>query len=183
MKKTKLAQTYSKAYYSLAMEQACIKEVLKDCNNLLALFEKEPSFLLFFDNQVSSIKKQKQALQVVLDKFSFHTVTKNFLSLLLENKRFFLIKNIISLLFLLQNEHNKILKGSVISVASLSDLEKKQLETALVDQFKANVTLEYKQDPSLAEGFIVRIAGHTLNTSFNNKIDNLNKHIKRNLSF
>lgn len=183
MKKIKLVQSYSKAYYSLAIDQSCIKEILQDCTNLLALFAKDTAALLLFAPQTSSVKKQKKVLQLVFDKTSFHTITKNFLSLLVENKRFFLVEDIVHFMFFLQDQHNKVLKGNVVSVAPLSDSEKEQLKASLVDQFKANISLEYKEDSSLAEGFIVRIAGHTLNTSFNNKMNNLNKHIKRNLSF
>lgn len=183
MKKIKLIQSYSKAYYALALEQSCAKAVFDDCKNILKLLEKDTAIILLFDAQVSSTQKQKKVLELIFSKANFQTITKNFLFLLVDNKRFFLLKDIIHSMFALQDQHNKILKGSVTSVSVLKDSEKEKLKASLADQFKANIELEYKEDPSLAEGFIVRIAGRILNTSFNNKMDNLNKHIKKNLSF
>ncbi|MBE8221121.1 MAG: ATP synthase F1 subunit delta [Bdellovibrionales bacterium] len=183
MKKIKLIQSYSKAYYCLAEDKSCVKEVLQDCKNLLALLKKDTAILSLFDFKTSSIKNQKKVLQLLFSKTDFNKITKNFLSLLVENKRFFLIQDIADYMFVLKDKYDKVLNGSVTSVSKLSETEKKYLKDSLVDQFKSNINLQYKEDKSLAEGFIVRIAGHSLNTSFNNKMDNLNKHIKRNLSF
>lgn len=183
MKKTKLAQVYSKAIYNLGTEQSCLKNILKDFGNLLALLEKTPKIIFLFDAQFFSAKEQKQSLDILFQKSDFCLISKNALRLIIDKQRFFLIKDIIKALFILQDTDNKILKGNVSSALAFQQDEKKQLQAALVDQFKLGVSLKYKEDKSLAEGFVVNIAGHALDTSFNNKISNLNKHIKKNLNF
>lgn len=183
MKKLKLVESYSKAFYLLASQESCVDNVLKDCKVLLSLLNSDKAFVSFFTPEVASVEEQKKALELIFSKSTFQEITKKLLFLLLDNRRFFLLSDIARHLFVLEDEHNKVLKGQVVSVIALSDKDKKQLEASLVDKFKANISLEYKEDITLAEGFVVRIAGHTFNTSFNSKMDNLNKHIKRNISF
>lgn len=183
MKKTKLVAVYSKALYNLGKEQSCLKKILQDCYNLLALLEKNPKIIFLFNTQFFSIKKQKQNLDLLLSKSDFCLISQNTLRLLVDNQRFFLVTDIIKSVFALQDTNNNIIKGSVTSAFAFNQYEKKQLQASLVDQFKLGVNLEYKEDKSLTEGFVVNIAGHALDTSFNNKINNLNKHIKKNLSF
>ena len=93
-----------------------------------------------------------------------------------KNRLFYLDKIIESFLNLTSNNKGE-LKASLISSKKLSIEEQDKIKNELSKDFKSQLNINYKYDPSLIAGLIIQIGSVMIDTSIKTKLKRLEKNM------
>jgi len=113
-------------------------------------------------------------------KDSYSEIFFNFILLVLKNNRYPLLEQIFHDYLSLHDKFNNRIKADVISAVPLSHDVSLDLAKNLKDQFKADVRIENKIDPSILGGLIIRIDGQVFNASILEKFNKIKTHLTKN---
>ena len=147
-------------------------EFLDNLHNFSELFIEEKAFQFFLSLSVPLYKKKK-VLTESLKKAP--NLLKNFFFVLLDNKKFSFLAEIVKTYEELLNEKNKICRGVIFSHQRLSNEEKKELEKLLGSFFNKTVALEPKEDKKLIAGFLVDVGGYVFKGTSEQHLKNFEK--------
>jgi F-type H+-transporting ATPase subunit delta len=100
---------------------------------------------------------------------------KNFLSLLLEEKRLLIAKDINLLYHRLVSAYKKIIEIEIISAMPLDKAQQAAFYKSLEKRFASKVSLEFQQDKSLIGGAVIRSGNWVLDGSIRGKIARLDE--------
>lgn len=153
---SRVAKRYAKALFQLGIEENKLEQLENDVTQIKILLKESNEFQTFIANPlISEIEKSKILAELFKDKLS--DIGYNFLQLLTEKKRSFILPNIIDQFRLLLNQHRNILKGELFSVIDLSDDQVKKIKQNVEKMTGKTVMFEKRLDPSIIGGFIVKV--------------------------
>lgn len=96
---------------------------------------------------------------------------RNFLQVVLEHDRFFVMPDIAALFIELHNDSDTIIPVSVTSAIALSDAEKAKIVERMEAKTDQKVTLTCDTDPALLGGFVIRYDGDkVIDASLKNRL-------------
>ena len=150
--KKRTSEVYSRALFELDSRS----EFLKSLKGFSEIFMEKKAFQFFLSLAVSSSAK-KQVLSECLK--SAPPALRNFFFILLENKKFSFLPEIVKNYQKLLDEKNKICRGLLFSPQKPSHKLKEQVEKLLGSFFNKTVALELKEDKKLIAGFLVSAGG------------------------
>lgn len=177
---TTIARPYAKAIFQQAVADDRLEQwslVLRG----LALITKEAQLVqLYGDPSVTSdvmveliydtlMAAAQDAVTGLSDKL------KNFLSLLLEEKRLIAAADISTLYHKFVAEYKKVIEVEVVSAMTLSDEQRKAFHDSLEKRFASKVSIEFQQDESLIGGALVRSGNWVLDGSIRGKVSRLSE--------
>ena len=171
--KQKIISAYTKPFFELAQESSLIEEVGEELDCLNQLFVKHPEQFRFFISSVEDSDLQYKLMKDILVRFKFQNITRNLVLLVLKNKRFNLFFEIKSFFFHLKSLNQNILEGEVFGTQELLSDEHEQITQFLEKKFNSKVKLNYFEDKTLLGGLTIKIAGHTLNGSMVDSLDQM----------
>ena len=102
-----------------------------------------------------------------LDKYEW---PKNFLSFLIQKRRFFFVERILKSFIEICSEKRGELKAELRSAKQLSNEEIKQITEELTKNFSSKIKLNYKHDESLIGGLVVQVGSTMVDTSIKSKL-------------
>lgn len=164
----KLISSYTYALFELSSKETEIVE--RDVRFLLSFFEDNKEVVSFFSNPANSTKIKSDV--IFLLKGHVSNILLNFILLIINNGRFFLLKNIFKqFLTLVKKSRNKI-DVVVTSAISLSKGDIKLISNSIssfgeVDDF-INII-----DPSILGGFIIKIGFTVIDASLRSYLQKL----------
>ncbi|MGB5236427.1 MAG: ATP synthase F1 subunit delta [Flavobacteriaceae bacterium] len=173
MNESRAAIRYAKATLEHALENNASKAVEGDMRSILATLEGSPELGEVLFSPVITGDQKKNVLLKIFDQCD--KITKNLLTLLVENKRISHLGEVAGKFIYL----NDLLKGEKIAqvttaVPLTSDLEKQLLKR--VERLTGNkVALENTIDENIIGGFILRIGDTQFNASIANQLNNLKR--------
>ena len=164
--------------YSLALFE------LSDENNILTQIEDQSLFFLNliyqskdFTNLIKDPTTSQQDLLNIINKISennkFEKLFKNFLSFLIQKRRFFFIERILKSFIEICSRKRGELKAELKSAKKLSSEEIKKITEELTKNFSSKIRLNYKHDESLIGGLVVQIGSAMVDTSIKNKLQQI----------
>lgn len=104
---------------------------------------------------------------------AFKKKVENFVRLLSERKRLLALPDIQELFHDLMLHDQGILNVQVFSAFTLDDAQKKKLELSLEKKFNSKIQMDYKSDPSLIGGTVIRAGAWVLDGSVRGKLERL----------
>ena len=104
---------------------------------------------------------------------------KNFLRLLVAERRVDLLPFINVLYRELQLAHLKVIPVEVTSARPLSDAQRESLKTALMNRFNEDVTLTFHEDETLLGGAVIRTDKVVIDGSIRSKLLNLHQDMRQ----
>lgn len=146
-----IARPYAKAAFSVAKKADQLVQwsfVLKE----LAIAVKTPEMQVILKNPSVDASQRCAILNAFSDKKEMH----HFLALLAENKRLILLPDVSILFERMLAKESGYLALTVTSAFEMDVAAQKQTEVTLAKQFKSDVKIEFKVDPSLIGGMLVR---------------------------
>lgn len=171
------AKRYAKALFELAQEKNLVDKVHQDFKNLLRLVEESPNLRAFL---MLPLDREREKLLVKLLKERFTALFFNFLLVVLKNKRFHLLDQIL-------NDFERqvdSLKNRISAVAVTAIPLPKQKLTAMTGEIagylKAEVRLENEVDPSIIGGIILQLDDKIFNASLAEQFKKLKYHLIQN---
>ena len=168
MQNSKLANRYSKALLDLALERNALDIVSKDMKTLVSVCESSRDLQLLLKSPIIKSVKKTDILLQLFD--GFHSLSKDFVSLISNNRResdLYLIAKDFNRLFL---EHKNIQQVVITSASNLDLTIKDKVLGITTKATNSEVELIERINPSLIGGFVLRIGDLQLDTSIATKI-------------
>ena len=167
------SKSYALALFETSKERNELDNAENEMKSLHQLLKSNPDFEDFIISPTVSPDDKKNVIDKITNQNNFSKSSKDFLGFIsIKNRLFFLSKIIDSFLNLLSKSKGE-LKAKLISSKELSKEEHKNIESELSKNFKSNLNIEYKYDPSLIAGLIIQVGSIMVDTSIKSKLKRL----------
>lgn len=174
----RIAERYVKALFDVTLAEKATDSVEKDLRSLGAAWLESKEFRQFLTNPLLSNDVRAQAMLAILAKMHVHQLTRQFIGMLIRQKRLAVLPDIIDQFADAALTARGELKGELISPAALKDKEIKLVSERLSEAYGRKMVLTLKQQPELLGGMIVKIGSQQLDSSLAGKINRLGLALK-----
>ncbi len=167
------AERYSLALFELSEENNLLNEIEEQSVSILNLINQSQDFSNFIKDPTTSQEDLLKVLNKISEDNKFETLLKNFLSFLIQKRRFFFIERILKSFVEICSKKRGELKAELKSAKKLSDEEIIKITEDLTKNFSSKIKLNYKHDESLIGGLLVKIGSTMVDTSIKNKLQQI----------
>lgn len=175
----KLSVPYAQALLELAKKNNVLIKSNQDCSLILETLSSSVDLKVVLSNPlVSMISKKnmvKQIFQNNVDDFIL-----NFLFVLIDRRRIFLLDTIIQQYFELSYQYESTVVVQVLTATALNEMQ----QNALIEKIRIitnskNVKLVVNIDSSLIGGFIIKIGSKIIDTSLSGKLKQVSLYLNQ----
>lgn len=168
--KGEILERYAQALLSVAQSGNVVDQVGQDIHSILDLLKESQDLREFFASPIYKADAKKAVLNQVLGD-SVHPYTRNFLLLLVDRRRIFLLEGICKEFQALLRKLNQTVLAEVTSVNSLTDEQQQALKEKVMAMTGArSVELETKLDPELIGGVVIKIGSQVIDASIRGQL-------------
>ena len=167
--------SYSRALFELANENNSLVEIEGQILGLVEFISKNSQFNEIIKNPTNRIEELQNAIKLISDQLKFNDLLKKFLVFVISKRRFFYIEKILKdFLTICSNSRGEI--QAELSVAKeMNEKEITEVKNELDTNFGSNIKLNYKHDPSLIGGLVIKVGSTMVDTSIKNKLHQIQK--------
>ena len=165
--------SYSQALYELGNESGSLNEIEDQASNIFKLISKNEELKSFIKNPTNKIEQQAAVFDLISDKFNFNKLLKIFLNFIITKRRLFYIEKIIEDFLDACSKNRGEIRANLSSSKKLNETEISKIKEELASNFGANIKLNYKYDPSLIGGLIIKVGSTMIDTSIKSKLKKL----------
>jgi F-type H+-transporting ATPase subunit delta len=167
---------YAQAFYQIAKKKKVLTQVVKDVQNLLAVYENVPAFQHFLQNPLYKPAKKIKTLTEALTSH-LHPTTLIFISFLLTKRREDHLSGILHQFEVLRKVEQHIKTAYITTVRTISPALRKtiiqHIQHITTDE---EVDLIEKTDSDLIGGYILKIGDQQLDMSIRTQLIRLQSH-------
>ena len=167
------AERYSLALYELSTESSVTAEIEEQSLSILKLLEQSQDFSNLIKDPTTSQDDLLKVVNTISENYKFDQLLKNFLSFLIQKRRFFFVERILKSFIEICSEKRGELKAELRSAKQLSNEEIKQITEELTKNFSSKIKLNYKHDESLIGGLVVQVGSTMVDTSIKSKLQQI----------
>ncbi len=170
---------YASAIYDIANNQGKLEQVKSDFQNFNQLCEASRDFYLFLK---SPVVKALRKLEILKKLFSseYDKVILEFMSLVCKKNRAGQLKEIAESFASVYNIRKGIEKASVLTAMDLTDITAKELEKLAKKVVgDKELELEYKIEPSLIGGFLLKVEDKQMDQTVSTKLKKIKKELSK----
>jgi F-type H+-transporting ATPase subunit delta len=168
-----LTARYAGALIELAEDSGKSDKIERDLDALSAMIKSSADLRLFIASPSISRKDQVNAVNALADKAGFDKMTKNFLGVLVNNRR---LGAIASITETFREELAKRRGEITVKVETAQDMtpaQLKSLQDALSKGMGRDVAIQAKVEPSIMGGMIVTVGSKMFDDSVRRKLERL----------
>ena len=167
--------SYAQALFELASEHYVILEIEEQASAILELIKKSPEFNDLIKNPTTKIEDLTKVMESLADKYNFNGLLKRYISFLIHKRRFFYIEKIFNDYLEVCSKSRGEIKAELYAAKNLQEKEIENLKKELANYFGSNIKLNYKYDPSLIGGLVMKVGSTMIDTSIRNKLQQIEK--------
>ena len=167
--------SYSQALFELASENNLIDQIEEQTLDLLNMISKSTDFNSLIKDPTTKINDQLLTIKKISQKFSLNNLLEKFLCFIISKRRFFYIEKILKDFVSICSNARGEIEAELLAAKSLNQNEINNLKNELESNFGSNIKLNYKHDPSLIGGLIIKVGSTMIDTSIKNKLQQLEK--------
>ena len=164
---------YATALFELARDAKALDTVAADLGSLTKAMDESADLTRVVRSPVISRADQGKAMAAILDKMAAHALTRQFIGLAAQNRRLFVLPDMIRDFTRLLAQHSGEVSGEVVSAQALSDKQLTDLKAQLKKAVGSEVRLNTRVDPSLLGGMTVKVGSRMVDGSLRTKLQNL----------
>lgn len=168
-----VAGRYASALFELANENGAVADVERQLGEFQGMMNESADLVRLVRSPVVAADDQAQALGAVLDKAGIAGLTGNFLKLLAQNRRLFLVSDMIKAFRQLASAARGEVTAVVSSASALTDEQLDELKRTLKASVGKDVSLETRVDPTLLGGLVVKLGSRMIDSSLRTKLQSL----------
>ncbi len=174
-----VSKTYGDALFKLSVEENIMDQTAKEAQAVLDAFaESEELSKLLNHPKVAREEKIKVIEDIFKGKFSDTIV--GFLVIIVQKGRYNEIPEIFRYFLDQVMEYKNIGTAKVTSATALTDEQKAAVEKRLLEVTKyVEFNMDYKVDPSLIGGMVIRIGDRVVDSSIRTQIENMAKELMK----
>ncbi|HEY6953437.1 MAG TPA: ATP synthase F1 subunit delta [Bacteroidota bacterium] len=170
MVNVRVARRYAEALAEMAEEQKYVGVIAQDLELLRRAVRESRDFLLFLKSPIiNNARKQEILLGLFTDKTS--KVTQEFLHILVEKGREYLLPDIIEQFFAIRDERMGIINAEVKGVGEFSPDQTTALQRKLEVFSGKKVRISFSVDKHLVGGFIARVGDTVFDGSIRRQLE------------
>ena len=167
------AERYSLALYELSTESNVTSQIEEQSLSVLKLLEQSQDFSNLIKDPTTSQDDLLKVVNTISENYKFDQLLKNFLSFLIQKRRFFFVERILKSFIEICSEKRGELKAELKSAKELSNEEITQITEELTKNFSSKIKLNYKYDESLIGGLAVQVGSTMVDTSIKSKLQQI----------
>ena len=167
------AERYSLALYELSTESNVTSQIEEQSLSVLKLLERSQDFSNLIKDPTTSQDDLLKVVNTISENYKFDQLLKNFLSFLIQKRRFFFVERILKSFIEICSEKRGELKAELKSAKELSNEEITQITEELTKNFSSKIKLNYKHDESLIGGLVVQVGSTMVDTSIKSKLQQI----------
>ncbi len=169
------ALRYSLALYELSNEGNSLHIVEQHSSAILKLINSSKDFNDLIKDPTGNQEDLILVINKISESFKLNDLLKNFMTFLVNKKRFFYVEKILKNFIEICSEKRGEIKAEIQSAKELSNEEIKKINEDLTKNFSSKMRLNYKHDKSLIGGLIVKVGSIMVDTSIKNKLQQIQK--------
>jgi F-type H+-transporting ATPase subunit delta len=173
-----VARRYAGSLFDLALEANSVADVEKDLSRFEALLNESDDLKRLVESPVFSTEDQVKAISAIADKAGIAGLVGNFLRVVAENRRLFVLPGMIKAFHQIAAEHRGEVSADVVSAHALTPAQENELKAALKSAAGKDVTIHVTVDPSILGGLIVKMGSRQIDTSLRTKLSSLKLALK-----
>lgn len=174
MSATAIARRYAGAVTALAHEEAVLDEVAANIADFGALLAGSDTLRATLNNPAFTAAERKSVVGALAARGGYHGISRNFLSLVVDNGRIPAFAEISRAVRAAWDEQSGRVRARVTSAATLDKPTLKTLQDHVQKLTGAReIVLEADVDPSLIGGIVTRIGDTVLDGSIRTQLDHL----------
>lgn len=167
------AERYSLALFELSEENNLLSQIEDQSSSILNLIEQSEDFSNLIKDPTTSQEDLVKVINTISENNKFESLFKNFLSFLIQKRRFFFIERILKSFIEICSRKRGELKAELKSAKELSNEEIAKITEELTKNFSSKIKLNYKHDESLIGGLVVQVGSTMVDTSIKNKLQQI----------
>ena len=167
------AERYSLALFELSEENNLLSQIEDQSSSILNLIDQSKDFSNFIKDPTTSQEDLLKVINTISENNKFESLFKNFLSFLIQKRRFFFIERILKSYIEICSRKRGELKAELKSAKELSNEEIAKITEELTKNFSSKIKLNYKHDESLIGGLVVQVGSTMVDTSIKNKLQQI----------
>ena len=170
---TGIAGRYATALFELARDSGVLDEVSTDVADLGNMIDQSNDLNRLLRSPVIASEDQGKGMAAVLDKAGATKLISNFVAVVAQNRRLFVLRDMVRDFRTLLSAHKGELVAEVTSAKSLNDEQLAKIKDQLTTSMKTDVQVETAVDEKILGGIIVKIGSRMVDSSLRTKIQNL----------
>ena len=167
------AERYSLALFELSEENNLLSQIEDQSSSILNLIEQSEDFSNLIKDPTTSQEDLLKVINIISENNKLESLFKNFLSFLIQKRRFFFIERILKSFIEICSRNRGELKAELKSAKQLSNEEIEKITEELTKNFSSKIKLNYKHDESLIGGLVVQVGSTMVDTSIKNKLQQI----------
>ena len=114
-------------------------------------------------------------MEAIADQNNFNGLLKRFISFLIQKRRFFYVEKILNDYLEVCSRSRGEIKAEIQTAKELNEKDISKVKEELAENFGSNIKLNYKHDPSLIGGLVLKVGSTMVDTSIKNKLQQIEK--------
>lgn len=168
-----LADHYAEALAEVALAQDAAVQIRQELADFSALLRESPELRILLTSPAVPRTGKQGLVETLVKRMGASQTLRNFLFVVLDRRRMALLTEI-QLAFDTQiDKHRGITRAEVTSAGELNDTEKARLRAVLEQISGRSVETEYRLDPALIAGAVVRIGSTIYDGSVRTQLERL----------
>lgn len=168
-----VAGRYATALFELAEAQSALDAVAADLGGIRAMMNESEDLLRLVRSPIYSAEEQGRAFAAILDKAGASGLVKNFVGLVIQNRRLFALPDMISAYRAILAAKRGEMTADVTSAHPLADAQIESLKAALKSATGRDVHINTKVDAALLGGLVVKVGSRMIDSSLRTKLNSL----------
>lgn len=173
-----VAERYARSLFELAQSEGSIAEVEADLGRFDTLIMENDDLDRLVRSPVFTPADQLRAVSAIADKAGIKGLVGNFLRVVAENRRLFVLPDMITAFHRIAADSRGETAAEVTSAHALSAAQQNELKAALKAVAGKDVAVNVTVDPSILGGLIVRMGSRQIDTSLKTKLSSLKLALK-----
>ena len=114
-------------------------------------------------------------LAEISEKNNHNELLKRFISFIIKKRRFFYVEKIFKDFLEVCSKSRGEINAELMAAKELNGEEITKVKNELAENFGSNIKLNYKHDPSLIGGLVIKVGSTMVDTSIKNKLHQIQK--------
>ena len=173
-----IAGRYAQAVFDIVKDDGGLDDLARQTDDLIAALDDSDDLRNLIASPIYTRDQQSRAIAALADKMGLSKTLSNTLKLMAQNRRLFVLPQLLGQLQRLIAVERCEVTADVTSAVALSDDQQKRLRDTLAEKSGKTVKLNTRVDESLIGGMIVKLGSQMVDSSVRSKLASLQNAMK-----
>lgn len=173
-----VANRYIKALMETGKDLNCLDEIHAELHFIGEILDENPNLKAFLSNPTVSINEKKETVEEIFKKYVKEYMI-NFLLILIDKNRLFLIDEIIKGYDKALNKQKNIEIATVTTAIDLDEDSREKLKSKLESIMEKKLVFNIKVNPDIIGGVVIKIEDKLIDGSIKTKLEEIKKTLIR----